>query len=175
VTDAASSSGRDLVVDPAGFALWRGLRWRCALGRGGVRRDKSEGDGATPAGAWTMRRVLYRADRLARPETALPVSVIAKQDGWCDAPQDPNYNRPVPLPYKASAESLWREDGIYDLIVPLGYNDVAIVPGAGSAIFLHLPRPDFSPTEGCVALAMADLLGLLREADSTSRVIVEAA
>lgn len=175
MTGAASSSGRDLLVDPSGFALWRGRRFRSALGRGGVRRDKSEGDGATPAGAWTMRRVLYRADRVARPDTALPVSVIAPRDGWCDAPQDPRYNRPVPLPCEASAESLWREDGIYDLIVPLGYNDFEILPGAGSAIFLHLARPDFSPTDGCVALAMADLLGLLREAVATSRVIVEAA
>jgi L,D-peptidoglycan transpeptidase YkuD (ErfK/YbiS/YcfS/YnhG family) len=174
MTDPAASSARDLIVDPAGFALWQGVRLRCALGRGGVRRDKREGDGATPVGSWTMRRLLYRADRLARPETSLPVSVIARQDGWCDAPLDLNYNRPVTLPYPASAESLWREDGVYDLIVPLGYNDADIVSSAGSAIFLHLARPDFSPTEGCVALATADLLGLLRAADATSRVIVNA-
>ena len=164
----------DLIVDPAGFALWRGVRLRCALGRGGVRVDKQEGDGATPVGSWAMRRLLYRGDRVARPETALEASEIARQDGWCDAPGDLRYNQPVRLPYPASAESLWREDGIYDLVVPLGYNDATIVPGAGSAIFLHLARPGFTPTEGCVALDRTDLLAVLREAGSRSLVIVTA-
>jgi L,D-peptidoglycan transpeptidase YkuD (ErfK/YbiS/YcfS/YnhG family) len=163
----------DLIVDASGFATWQGARLRCAIGRGRIRQDKREGDGATPVGAWTMRRLLYRADRVAPPETMLPVSVIGRDDGWCDAPQDPRYNQPVRRPYMASAEALWREDGVYDLIVPLGYNDAPIVPGAGSAIFLHLARADFSPTEGCVALALADLLAVLREAGPRSRVIVE--
>src|SRR5690348_17235352 len=155
------------------MASWGSLRFRCAIGRGGRRHDKREGDGATPIGSWTMRRLLYRADRLAMPETALPVSVIAAADGWCDAPLDARYNQPVPLSYPASAEALWREDGVYDLIVPLGYNDAPVVAGAGSAIFLHVARADFSPTEGCVALALADLLAMLRDADEASQVIVE--
>jgi L,D-peptidoglycan transpeptidase YkuD (ErfK/YbiS/YcfS/YnhG family) len=163
----------NLVVEPAGIAVWGGLRLRCALGRGGVRRDKHEGDGATPAGAWPMRRLLYRADRIERPPTSLPVAAIAPDDGWCDAPRDANYNRQVRLPYPASAEALCREDGVYDLIVTLGYNDAHVVRGAGSAIFLHLARPDFAPTEGCVALARGDLLTVLRDADSGSHVIVE--
>jgi L,D-peptidoglycan transpeptidase YkuD (ErfK/YbiS/YcfS/YnhG family) len=170
-----TSSAPDLVVDPAGFALWRDRRFRCALGRGAIQRDKREGDGATPVGAWAMRRLLYRADRITLPETALPAQIIGRDDGWCDAPGDRNYNLPVTLPYPASAETLWRADGVYDLIVPLGYNDAPIVSGAGSAIFLHLARPDFSPTEGCVALAPPDLLAVLREAEPGSRVIVEAA
>src|SRR6185312_8513924 len=99
---------------------------------------------------------------------------IAPQDGWCDDPADTVYNRPVHLPYRARAERLWREDGIYDLIVPLGYNDAPAVPGLGSAIFLHVARPDFGPTEGCVALARADLLALLADADGRSRVVVAA-
>jgi L,D-peptidoglycan transpeptidase YkuD (ErfK/YbiS/YcfS/YnhG family) len=164
----------DLLVDPSGIASWSGLRFHCVVGRSGIMGDKREGDGATPVGAWPMRRVLYRADRLARPQTALLVSAIAQGDGWCDAPGDARYNRPVRLPYPASAETLWREDGVYDLIVPLGYNDVPAVSGAGSAIFLHVARPDFAPTEGCVALALADLLMVLREADADSHVIVEA-
>jgi L,D-peptidoglycan transpeptidase YkuD (ErfK/YbiS/YcfS/YnhG family) len=163
----------NLIVDPSGVASWRGLRLRCALGRGGIRRDKREGDGATPVGSWPMRRLLYRADRVALPRTALPSSAIAEDDGWCDASQDRNYNLPVRLPYSASAETLYRHDGVYDLIVPLGYNDAPVVAGAGSAIFLHLARPDFAPTEGCVALALADLLDVLRDADRESRVIVE--
>jgi len=163
----------DLVVEPAGIAVLGDLRLRCALGRGGVRRDKHEGDGATPAGAWPMRRLLYRADRMPLPSTGLPVLAIAPGDGWCDAPWDARYNQPVRLPYAVSAENLWREDAVYDLIVPLGYNDAPVVPGAGSAIFLHVARADFAPTEGCVALALVDLLTVLREADGDSQVIVK--
>jgi L,D-peptidoglycan transpeptidase YkuD (ErfK/YbiS/YcfS/YnhG family) len=164
----------NLIVHPGDMASWGSRRFRCAIGRGGRRQDKREGDGATPAGSWPMRRLLYRADRLALPQTALAVSVTAVADGWCDAPLDARYNQPVPLPYPASAETLWREDGVYDLIVPLGYNDAPVVAGAGSAIFLHVARDDFSATEGCVALALGDLLTVLREADAKSHVIVEA-
>ena len=148
---------------------------RCALGRSGIARDKREGDGATPAGAFALRRVLYRADREAPPQTTLPAGALDPADGWCDAPDDAAYNRPVRLPYPARAEALWRADGIYDLIVVLGHNDAPVLPGRGSAIFLHLAKPDFRPTEGCVALARADLLAVLAEADAASRVVVQAA
>jgi L,D-peptidoglycan transpeptidase YkuD (ErfK/YbiS/YcfS/YnhG family) len=91
----------------------------------------------------------------------LPNAPLAEDDGWCDAPDDPAYNQPVRLPYPASAERLWCDDRVYDLIVVLGYNDDPVVPGAGSAIFLHLARPDYAPTQGCIALAATDLLHLL--------------
>ncbi|WP_211488879.1 L,D-transpeptidase family protein, partial [Escherichia coli] len=80
---------------------------------------------------------------------------------WCDAPDDPNYNRPVKHPYRASAEKMWREDHLYDLVVILGQNDDPVVPGAGSAIFFHLAKEletGFRPTEGCVALRLPDML-----------------
>lgn len=147
---------------------------RCALGWGGVSVQKREGDGATPAGAFVMRRVLYRPDREPPPQTRLPCLAIKPSDGWCDAPGDPAYNRPVHLPYPASAEELWRADHVYDLIVVLGYNDDPVVPGQGSAIFLHLATPDYGATAGCVALAHADLLAVLGAADAGSRVIVAA-
>ena len=164
----------NLIVHPGDTSSWGARRFRCAIGRGGRRRDKREGDGATPVGSWPMRRLLYRADRLSLPQTALAVSAIGATDGWCDAPLDARYNRPVQLPYPASAETLWREDAAYDLIVPLGYNDAPVIAGAGSAIFLHVARADFRPTEGCVALALADLLTMLSEADGESQIIVEA-
>ena len=140
---------------------------RCALGRGGVKpaAEKREGDGASPAGVWPMRRVLWRADRLVRPATALPLTAIGEADGWCDAPGDPNYNRPVRLPYLASAERLWLDEGLYDVVVVLGYNDDPPVAGMGSAIFLHVARPDYAPTAGCVAVALRDLLETLALAE----------
>lgn len=139
---------------------------RCALGKGGVKPavDKREGDGASPLGTWVMRRILYRPDRGPPPLTALPAQPIAPDDGWCDAAADPYYNRPVKLPYPASAEHLWREDHVYDLIVILAHNDDPVVPGMGSAIFMHIARDGYTGTEGCVALAREDLLAVLQAA-----------
>jgi L,D-peptidoglycan transpeptidase YkuD (ErfK/YbiS/YcfS/YnhG family) len=136
---------------------------RCALGRAGViaARDKREGDGATPVGQWPMRRLLYRPDRAPPPTTQLAGQPLAPLDGWCEAPGDPSYNRMVALPYPVSVDRLWREDHLYDLVVVLGYNDAPVVPGAGSAIFMHLAREGFAPTQGCVALARDDLEALL--------------
>ncbi|WP_304171306.1 L,D-transpeptidase [Phenylobacterium aquaticum] len=143
-----------------------GRQTRCALGKGGVKTaaDKHEGDGASPLGTWALRRILYRPDRGPPPLTALPAQAIGPDDGWCDAPADPAYNTPVRLPYPASAEHLWREDHVYDLIGILAYNDDPPVPGKGSAIFLHIARDGYTPTEGCVALVREDLLELLKKA-----------
>ncbi|MGE0745074.1 MAG: L,D-transpeptidase [Rhodospirillales bacterium] len=162
----------DLIVDGSGFATWRGRRLRCAIGRSGIARDKKEGDGATPAGAFAARRVLYRADRLSRPPAAIALAPLDPQDGWCDDPGDAAYNRMVRLPFAGGHERLWRDDGVYDVIVVLGHNDDPVVPGGGSAIFLHVARPDYSPTEGCVALARDDLITVLGEWSAADRVIV---
>lgn len=136
---------------------------RCALGRAGISAGKREGDGATPAGLFPIRRVLFRADRVSLT-TALPTAAIEPDDGWCDDPADADYNTQVTLPHRARCESLWRDDRLYDLIAVLGHNDAPVVPNAGSAIFLHVARDDFPPTEGCVALARDDLLAVLRDA-----------
>jgi L,D-peptidoglycan transpeptidase YkuD (ErfK/YbiS/YcfS/YnhG family) len=148
-------------VTAEGLLSFRGERLRCALGAGGVRPDKREGDGATPAGLLPLRRVLFRADRGPRPLAAVPVEPIAPEDGWCDDPAHPDYNRQIRLPHPARHERLWREDAIYDLIGVLGWNDRPVVRGRGSAIFLHLARPGLPPTEGCIALPGPELRRLL--------------
>lgn len=145
----------------------------CAIGRGGIRRDKREGDGATPVGRFVLRRLVYRPDRLDRPRTALPASAMAADDGWCDDPGDPDYNRPVRLPHPASHERMWRDDHLYDLVVVIGHNDDPIVPGDGSAVFVHLAREGYAPTEGCVAMTRADLLRLLETASTETVLVVE--
>jgi L,D-peptidoglycan transpeptidase YkuD (ErfK/YbiS/YcfS/YnhG family) len=137
------------------------LTFPCALGRTGFEVRKREGDGATPIGTWRLRCVLYRADRLRHPRTALLIGPLRSDDGWCDDPTDRNYNRPVKHPYPASAERLWRADGLYDVLVVLDCNTCPRLRGRGSAIFLHVARSDYAPTAGCIALARAHLLRVL--------------
>lgn len=149
------------IVTPDGHLTAGTETFRAALGRGGVRTDKREGDGATPAGLLPLRAVLYRPDRGPPPACLVPVQAIAPHDGWCDDPGNPAYNRRVSLPIDASAEALWRDDPLYDIIGVLGWNDSPPQPGMGSAIFLHIARTDYAPTEGCVALAAPDLRRLL--------------
>lgn len=151
----------EITVTAPGQLDCGGQAYRCALGRGGIVGDKAEGDGGTPAGAYPLRRVLYRPDRLAPPATGLPVEKIAPDQGWCDDPAHPDYNRQVQLPFSACHEELWRQDAVYDVIVILGHNDGPPVPGKGSAIFMHVARPNYGPTEGCVALTLEDLLEIL--------------
>ncbi len=146
-----------------GLLRFQGQVFRCALGKGGIRRaeDKQEGDGATPAGLLPLRRVLFRADRVAAPACAVPKELMAPEDGWCDDPTHRDYNRAIRLPHPGRHEALWRQDAVYDVIGVLGWNDQPVQRGRGSAIFLHVARPDLAPTEGCVALPLKDLLAVL--------------
>ncbi|MGI9371435.1 MAG: L,D-transpeptidase family protein [Hyphomicrobiales bacterium] len=125
----------------------------CALGRG-VTHKKREGDGKTPLGTWPLREVFYRADKTTCPSSGLKSNAIAPDDGWCDDPTSEDYNLPVKLPYAPSHEKMWRDDHLYDLVIPLGYNDAPPMPGMGSAIFFHLAHGDYRPTEGCVAISL---------------------
>lgn len=152
------------LVYRAGFLTWPSGAARAACGRGGVRSDKREGDGASPAGTFPLVATYYRADRLAPPATGLPLTALRPDDGWVDDPADPQYNRLVSLPYPAHHEEMWRQDGLYDIVVVIGYNANPPVPALGSAIFLHVAAPDFAPTAGCIAVAgdvLVRLLGLL--------------
>lgn len=167
----------DVVVRPSespssGTLAWPKGEVRCAIGRNGVTPDKREGDGATPAGTLPLRYVFYRPDRETQPATRLSVRVIAPEDGWCDDPLCPEYNRLVRRPFPGRHEILWRADGLYDLLVVLGWNDAPPVPGRGSAIFLHVAGEGLAPTEGCVALARRDLLRLLGDCGPGDRLIV---
>ena len=147
--------------------------FRCSLGRHGVTNEKREGDGATPAGTFPLRRLLFRSDRLKLPNCNLTSSTIQFNDGWCDDPNNPAYNRPVTLPQEFSAERMWRDDHLYDLVVILGHNDDPIVPGLGSAIFLHVASGGYDPTEGCIALAKEDLLTVLEEVSPKSYIQIK--
>ncbi|HBK08054.1 MAG TPA: hypothetical protein DDZ81_19735 [Acetobacteraceae bacterium] len=148
-------------VTSAGFLTLGHETFRAALGYGGIRAEKHEGDGGTPTGLLPLRTVLYRPDRQKAPICAVPVRALTREDGWCDDAGNASYNQLVRLPIDASAEALWREDGVYDIIGVLGWNDDPVRAGHGSAIFLHVARPDYAPTEGCIALAPDDLILVL--------------
>jgi len=155
-----------------GMVVCGGLRLPCALGRSGRRVGKREGDGATPIGRFALREVFYRGDRVGRPRTQLPVTALKVGDGWCDDPRDRNYNRRVRHPYSASAERLWRDDHLYDLVVVLGYNDGPRIKGRGSAIFMHVAAPGLKPTQGCIALDRRHLMRLIARASPGAHIAI---
>lgn len=144
------------------FLRFQQTRHAVRIGKAGITHAKREGDHATPAGRLPLRKILFRADRTEKPFSAcrLPVEPIIPQDGWCDDPRHPDYNRHVSLPHNGTCEALWRADHSYDLCVVLGWNDAPPVSGKGSAIFLHLP-PSAGYTEGCIALEETALRALL--------------
>ncbi len=144
-----------------GWLTWPEGKARAAVGRAGLTVHKREGDGATPAGVFPLISAYYRADRIEPPRTRLPIRALQPSNAWVDDPADANYNRVVNLPYPAHAEPMWLDDAVYDLLVVIGYNMAPVVPGAGSAIFLHVASPDFSPTAGCVAVEKSVLVSLL--------------
>lgn len=163
----------NLVLKKRGLLWWGETLFPCTWGQGGIRKNKKEGDGATPIGTFPFRRVFYREDRLERPKTCLPLSPIIPKDGWCDDVEDLAYNQYIQKPYKGRHENLWREDHLYDIILVVGHNDDPIVKGEGSCIFIHLRRPKATPTDGCVALDKADLLQVLASGTPQSCLIVE--
>jgi L,D-peptidoglycan transpeptidase YkuD (ErfK/YbiS/YcfS/YnhG family) len=122
-----------------------------------------------------MREVRYRPDRFIRaPVSGLPVFPAKPTDGWCDDPGDPAYNRIVSRPYQTDAEPMWRDDHLYDVLGVIGYNDAPVVPGRGSAIFLHVMRPstdDHQWTAGCVSMNLEDILVVL--AACTPRTVID--
>ncbi|MFC0217650.1 L,D-transpeptidase [Pseudochelatococcus lubricantis] len=144
----------------------------CALGKGGIAAVKREGDGVTPAGVHHAVRGWYRADRLHRPATTVPLAPLRADDGWCDEPGHRLYNRPVRLPFPARHERMWRDDRLYDIVLDLGWNARPRVQGRGSAIFLHLARENFGPTEGCVAVPRARAARLLAVLGPRTTIVV---
>jgi L,D-peptidoglycan transpeptidase YkuD (ErfK/YbiS/YcfS/YnhG family) len=153
--------------------LSAGLRTRpIALGRGGIRADKREGDGATPAGRFHPVRLWWRADRLPRPRTLLPARRIGPDDAWREDPADRRYNRPFRRAANEPGDRLQRNDGLYDLVVEIDHNTRPRVAGRGSAVFIHVARAGFAPTAGCVALRRNDLLALLSQLSPKTRIVI---
>jgi L,D-peptidoglycan transpeptidase YkuD (ErfK/YbiS/YcfS/YnhG family) len=156
-----------------GWLTAAGYNVPVALGRGGIKANKREGDGGTPRGTFRPRRLWWRADRNARPRTFLPIRAINRQDGWCEDSGNRHYNQPVRLNSDDAADRLWREDHLYDFIIEIDHNTRPRVAGRGSAVFLHLARNNFSPTAGCVAMTQAAMLRLLARIGPDTRIVIE--
>ena len=159
----------EIVIKAAKQQLFCGpLSLNCRIGKDGYvpMAQGREGDGKTPLGEYKLRFGLYRADRLPKPRTDLTFRPLHENDGWCDAPEDPAYNRFIRLPYpdaknQVSHEALWRDDGAYDIILVMSHNDSPPISGLGSAVFIHIAQPDDRQTLGCIALAPEDMVKLL--------------
>ena len=143
-----------------------------ALGRGGIRANKREGDGGTPKGIFRPRQVWWRADRHARPCTFLPTRAISAEDAWCEDPNDRHYNKPIRLTHHQSGDRLRRDDHLYDFIVEIDHNTNPRVAGRGSAVFLHLAHGNFGPTAGCVSMTKSAMLRLLQQLSRNTKIVI---
>ena len=164
----------DLVVTQWGAQFGK-RRFPCSVGWGGISVRKCEGDGITPRGRFRLENILFRPDRVAAqelPDCAEPIRLF---EIWSDDPRDPKYNRKTSgsRGYGFSHERLFRADPQYDIIVPVAYNRPDPVPGAGSAIFLHVWRSPWHPTAGCIAFRRIDLLWIANHIDARTSLVVD--
>ncbi|MCX2724915.1 L,D-transpeptidase family protein [Roseibium salinum] len=157
-----------------GILRMGGITVPCALGRSGILIRKKEGDGGTPAGCFELLHVYYRPDKGLPPATTLPLEALTPNSGWCDDPAHPRYNRPVRLPFAAGHETMWRQDRLYDIVVVLDCNIHPAVKGKGSAIFFHIAREDYRPTEGCVAVSPQHMRLILANIGPGAEMVIRA-
>jgi len=144
-----------------------------ALGRGGIKANKREGDGGTPRGCYRLKRLWWRGERHARPPTLLPSRRIRPDDGWCETPTDRHYNQPIKVPAGSNADRLARADALYDFIIEIDHNTRPRIAGRGSAVFIHVARPGFAPTAGCIALEIGTLRRLLVRLGPRTTIMVD--
>ncbi len=147
--------------------------YRCSIGLGGVTKEKMEGDHCTPVGEYKFDKIYYRADKLGKINFLISSAIISHLDGWCDDPDDKSYNQYIQFPFAGSAEKLFREDDLYDIVCVMNYNTKPIQPGRGSAIFLHVCKDDFSHTEGCIAVEKEVLIKISKQITSNTSIIIE--
>ena len=166
-------NNNNIYIYSSGRAVFKEKEYRCAIGKNGVTNNKAEGDWKTPIGCFKIRKVLFRKDKIEKPQTDLLVEEIQENDAWCDDVNDKNYNQQIKLPYNSSHEKLWRDDEVYDIVVVLGFNDNPIVPGKGSAVFIHIARQNYPPTAGCIAFNREDLLEILKNCDKNTLICIK--
>lgn len=162
-----------IIVKKNGSLKYKNLKFRCSLGKAGIKKKIREGDNITPKGTFKLLNVFYRADKIKKIKTKLNKIKIKKNFGWCDDPKSKFYNKLVRLPFIGSYEKLYRRDGIYDLLIVLNYNTDPIIKNKGSAIFIHIAKKKFSNTAGCIALKKKDLLILLANIKKNTKIKIQ--
>ena len=162
-----------IIVKKNGSLKYKNLKFRCSLGKAGIKKKIREGDNITPKGTFKLLNVFYRADKIKKIKTKLNKIKIKKNFGWCDDPKSKFYNKLVRLPFKGSYEKLHRTDSIYDLLIVLNYNTDPIIKNKGSAIFMHIAKKKFDKTAGCIALKKKDLLILLANIKKNTKIKIQ--
>jgi L,D-peptidoglycan transpeptidase YkuD (ErfK/YbiS/YcfS/YnhG family) len=150
-----------IIVKKSGYLKYKNFKYRCALGKAGIKKKKEEGDNITPKGTFKFTNVYYRSDRIKKIKTLLKKNKIKKNMGWCDDPKSKSYNKLIKIPSLVKHEKLYRKDHLYDIVIPLNYNMNPAIKNKGSAIFLHLAKKKYTPTKGCVGLNKMHLLKIL--------------
>ena len=159
-----------IIIKKSGYLEYKNLKFRCALGKAGIKKKKKEGDNITPEGRFKIIRVYYRRDKIKNISTLIKKKEIKKKIGWCDDPVSSFYNKEITLPSKFSHEKLYRKDNLYDLILVLNYNINPIIKNKGSAIFIHIAKKNYEPTAGCIALKKRDLVELLENIKKNTKI-----
>jgi len=152
-----------IVVKKTGYLIFKNLKFRCSVGKAGIKNKKKEGDNITPKGIFKLLKLYYRADKIKKIDTELKKIKIKKNMGWCDDPKSRHYNKVIKIPNNFSYEKLYRNDNIYDLIIVLSYNISPTIKNKGSAIFIHIAKDKYLPTQGCIALKKIHLIKILKE------------
>ena len=159
-----------IIINKSSYLKYKDFRFRCALGKAGIGKKKKEGDNITPKGLYKIVKIYYRKDRIKKISSKFKLIKITKNIGWCDDPNSEKYNKIVNLPTKYSYEKLYRKDNVYDLILVLNYNMSPVIKNKGSAIFIHITKKKYQPTQGCVALKKNNLLKLISKINKNIKI-----
>ena len=159
-----------IIVKKSGYLIYKNFKFRCALGKGGIRQKEKEGDFITPRGKFKLIKIYYRSDRIKKINSPLKKIKIKKNMGWCDDAKSDYYNKQIIVNKKISHEKLYRKDNVYDIIVVLNYNLNPTIKGKGSAIFLHVAKKNYNKTQGCIALKKNELINLLSKIKKNTQI-----
>ncbi len=159
-----------IIVKKSGYLNYKNFKFRCALGKNGIRQKECEGDFVTPKGKHKLIKIYYRADRIKKIHSPLKKIKIKKNMGWCDDVNSKYYNKQIKINKKISHEKLYRKDNVYDIVVVLNYNINPIIKGKGSAIFLHVAKKNYKKTQGCIALKKSELLNLVSKIKKNTQI-----
>ena len=161
-----------IIINKSGYLKYKDIKFKCALGKSGIRKKRTEGDNITPKGTFKIIKIYYRKDRITKINSAFKLIEIKKNMGWCDDPESKKYNQLIKLPSKYRHEKLFRNDRIYDLMIVLNYNMSPVIKNKGSAIFIHIAKNNYNKTKGCIALKKKDLIEIVSKIKRNTKVII---